>query len=297
MTLLRDAFDQAALRVGLTATPDYDADRGLARFFPDLVHELSLGEAFALGLLAPVRAWVAEVDHAGSSVRMAAGDYDRDTLGRLMSSGPYFKAAEAFRYAPSSRAKGALLCCATRQQAHDLHQYLLRHRPPGQVSPSAGALSVPQVYSRSEIGAVTCEFLMRRRIPNPKRRLHPTPQGLDLERLAGLALYGGNPRHKRNPGDFGFRPAADPRDDRTLCDGAGVLARELASRLLHEGLRRGLVSAQLRSGWPQNVWAVAPNGVAVEAMLENEVTGAYHGYPMLMDDPLRDEVLRIWRGA
>jgi superfamily II DNA or RNA helicase len=136
MTLLRDTFDEAALRVGLTATPDYDADRRLGRFFPDLVHELSLGEAFALGLLAPVRVWVAEVDHAGSGVRMAAGDYDRDTLGRLMSSGPYFKAAEAFRYALSSRAKGALLCCATRQQAHDLHQYLLRHRPPGSSAPA-----------------------------------------------------------------------------------------------------------------------------------------------------------------
>lgn len=136
MTLLRDAFDRAALRVGLTATPDYDTERRLGRFFPDLVHELSLGEAFALGLLAPVRVWVAEVDHAGSDVRMSAGDYDRDTLGRLMSSGPYFKAAEAFRYAPSSRAKGALLCCATRQQAHDLHQYLLRHRPPGSSAPA-----------------------------------------------------------------------------------------------------------------------------------------------------------------
>ena len=57
--------------------------------------------------------------HAGSDVRMVAGDYNRDTLGRLISSGPYFKAAEAFRYSPSSRAKGALLCCATRQQAHN----------------------------------------------------------------------------------------------------------------------------------------------------------------------------------
>lgn len=34
--------------------------------------------------------------------------------------------------------------------------------------------------------------------------------------------------------------------------------------------------------------------MALEAMLENEETGTYHGYPMLEGDPLRDEVVRAW---
>ena len=136
MNLLRDAFDPGALRVGLTATPDYDSERRLGRFFPDLIHELSLGEAFGLGLLAPVRVWVAEVDHAGSSVRMAAGEYDRETLGRLMSSAPFFKATEAFRYGGINREKAAVICCATRQQAHDLCQFLIVHRPAGSAAPA-----------------------------------------------------------------------------------------------------------------------------------------------------------------
>lgn len=59
-------------------------------------------------------------------------------------------------------------------------------------------------------------------------------------------------------------------------------------------LRKGLVSVQVRNGWPQNVWAVASSGVPIEAMLDNEVTGSYHGYPMLEGDPLREEILRAW---
>jgi superfamily II DNA or RNA helicase len=118
--LLADAFAPAAVRVGLTATPDYDADRRLARFFPDLIHEVTLGEALDLGLLAPARAWVAEVDASSSVVRLTAGDFDPEALGRIMSAAPFFQAAAAFRYAGANAGKGALLCCATRQQAHDI---------------------------------------------------------------------------------------------------------------------------------------------------------------------------------
>lgn len=56
----------------------------------------------------------------------------------------------------------------------------------------------------------------------------------------------------------------------------------------------GLVSVQVRNGWPQNAWAVAKNGLALEGMLENSETGAYHGYPMLAIDPLIDDVLARW---
>jgi hypothetical protein len=131
---------------------------------------------------------------------------------------------------------------------------------------------------------------------NPKRRIASTAlEPTQLSALSRQARYGGNPQHKRDPGDFGLSPPADPRPDKTLCDDAGVCRRAEAEALLREGLRRGLVSNQWREGWPQNVWAVAATGAALEAQLENPSVGTYHGYPMPAADPLRAEVLRIWK--
>ena len=65
--------------------------------------------------------------------------------------------------------------------------------------------------------------------------------------------------------------------------------------MLRRGVELGLISEQDRNGWPQNIWGVAGNGVAVEAMLENPELGTYHGYPMTSDDPLEDEVRLRWR--
>lgn len=144
-----------------------------------------------------------------------------------------------------------------------------------------------------------CFLVMKpRRTANAKRKLRPAPQSdreiSELGALAAAASYGGNPEHKRNPGDFGLKPPAQPRQGKSLCDQAEVLTRKLALRLVRDGIRRGLVSVQMRNGWPQNVWAVAPNGVAVEAMLENPAAGSYHGYPMLAIDPLIDDVRARW---
>jgi hypothetical protein len=46
--------------------------------------------------------------------------------------------------------------------------------------------------------------------------------------------------------------------------------------------------------WPQNVWSVAPNGVPLEAQLENAGLGTYHGYPMPPEDPFAEEVINRW---
>lgn len=127
--ILARVFDPLALRIALTATPDYDSERRLAHYFPDLVHEITLEEALALDLLAPLRVWVAEVDADGSQVRFVAGDFQADDLGRLMSSAPFFRAVEVFRYDPENAHRPCLVACASRQQAHDLFQYLCQHRP------------------------------------------------------------------------------------------------------------------------------------------------------------------------
>ena len=133
-----------------------------------------------------------------------------------------------------------------------------------------------------------------RRTANPKRKLVEPTVAAEFRSLGSHVSYGGNPEHKRNPGDFNLSPPAIPRQGKSLCDDAGVVRRQDALDLLKRAFERGTVSVQARNGWPKNVWAVTEGGVALEAMLENHETGAYHGYPMLPIDPLRDEVLMRW---
>jgi len=146
---------------------------------------------------------------------------------------------------------------------------------------------------------VIFKCMKKRTTPNLKPRLISSEQyfaeKLGLEQLAKTVSYGGNAEHKRNRGDFSLSPPFGPRTSKTLCDEAQVFTREKALFLLREGIRRGLVSEQRRNGWPQNVWAVADNGVPLAAQLENRDRGVYHGYPMLADEPQRDEILKRWR--
>ncbi len=132
---------------------------------------------------------------------------------------------------------------------------------------------------------------------NPKRRLRvcdPAEQ-VRLGELAAKVRYGGNPEHKRNPGDFGLTPPSDPRPGKSLCDGVGVYSRAEALTLLKKGLLRGLVSDRSVGEWPKNIWSVAPCGTPLEAQLENADTGSYHGYPMPDSDPLAGEIARRWK--
>lgn len=133
---------------------------------------------------------------------------------------------------------------------------------------------------------------------NPKRRFLSLNDET-MQRLRGLAekvAYGGNPEHKRNPGDFGLTPPAGPRPGKSLCDAAGIFARAEALALLKEGLHKGLVADREERGWPKNIWAVTKTGVPLEAHLDNPETGSYHGYPMPDSDPLAGEVIARWHG-
>jgi len=65
-------------------------------------------------------------------------------------------------------------------------------------------------------------------------------------------------------------------------------------RLLWEGIRRGLISNQMRGRFPQNIWAVTSDGAPLEAQLENPDMGIYHGYPLPEHDPFRKRVLERW---
>ncbi|MCE8038929.1 hypothetical protein [Halomonas sp. MCCC 1A11062] len=113
--------------------------------------------------------------------------------------------------------------------------------------------------------------------------------------MAERVSYGGNPEHKANPGDFGLTPPVAPRCDKTLCDTAGIFERSVALALLQAGARSGLVSQQVKNGYPQNIWSVSQGGVPMEAQLENSEQGVYHGYPMPEGDPMRHVILGAWR--
>jgi len=135
---------------------------------------------------------------------------------------------------------------------------------------------------------------MSRKRANPKPRFKTdTDEGV-LKRLATQVRYSGNPAHKKHAGDFGLTPPTSPRSDKTLCDGAGILTKEHALKLLREGILKGMISDQERNGFPQQVWAVSENGVALEAQLDNQEQGTYHGYPLLPFSPLWHKVIKRW---
>lgn len=131
---------------------------------------------------------------------------------------------------------------------------------------------------------------------NSNRKIKKLAAG-ELQQCAVLArkvCYGGNPEHKKNPGDFGLTPPSHPRQGKSLCDDVGIFSRKDALRYLQSGLSKGLVSERTKGDWPQNIWAVTDKGEPLEAQLENPETGTYHGYPMPKTDPLADEVVRQW---
>ncbi|WP_374276668.1 hypothetical protein [Azonexus sp.] len=133
---------------------------------------------------------------------------------------------------------------------------------------------------------------------NPKRKLLSPAEAevrmAEFQALGCRARYGGNPEHKKNPGDFGLVPPSDPRQGKSLCDVARIFKRDEADELLRAGLRKGLVSDRMVGEWPKNIWAVTDHGFAMEAQLENPCLGIYHGYPMPETDPLALEVIHRW---
>ncbi len=107
--------------------------------------------------------------------------------------------------------------------------------------------------------------------------------------------YGGNPEHKKNPGDFKLDPPCSPRRDKNLCDIVGIFCVKEALKLLKRGIKKGLVSAQKRGNFPQNIWTVTSKNEVLEAQLENQDTGVYHGYPVPQNDPFLKEILKHWQ--
>jgi hypothetical protein len=112
--------------------------------------------------------------------------------------------------------------------------------------------------------------------------------------LSSKVQYGGNPEHKKNPGDFKLTPPSGSRAGKSLCDSVKVFTKREALEFLKRGLKNGLVSDRIVGQWPKNVWSVMDDGTPLEAQLESCETGSYHGYPMQAGDPLYDRVIEQW---
>jgi hypothetical protein len=162
--------------------------------------------------------------------------------------------------------------------------------------PSRGALIQPGTWSCG--GDLSPGDKMQRRYNqfNTKRRIKKLAES-DLQHCSDLAeqvRYGGNPEHKKDPGDFGLTPPSGPRPEKSLCDAVDIFSRQDALNYLKSGLRRGLISDRFNGRWPQNIWSLTEDGNPLEAQLENPEMGTYHGYPMPQSDPLAAEIVRRW---
>jgi hypothetical protein len=132
---------------------------------------------------------------------------------------------------------------------------------------------------------------------NPKRKLKIYKE-CDFEKLKDLAKnikYGGNPEHKKNPGDFNLLPSSYPRPGKSLCDAVKIFKKNEAKTILIAGLKKGMISERQKDGWPQNIWAVLKDEYPLEAQLENSINGTYHGYPLQKEDPFSDHILKEWK--
>ena len=128
------------------------------------------------------------------------------------------------------------------------------------------------------------------------RSIRSSPlSAVERAHLTANATYEGNPVHKRNPGDFGLTPPAAPRQDKTLCDEAGVFEKATAKELLAKAISMGIVSEPEGSpGFPKELWAVDAEGRLFEAMYGGSKVGCYHGYPIRRNDPFFDELVSEW---
>jgi hypothetical protein len=130
-----------------------------------------------------------------------------------------------------------------------------------------------------------------------KRKFETDLDQAGRESLAAKVTYLGNAKHKSNPGNYNLTPPAayDVRADAGHCDITQIFDRDMADKLLKTAIKKGLISKQTRGGYPQNVWAVTDQNIVVQANLDNQGQGTYHGYPLLPTDPFVQSIKSRWQ--
>lgn len=135
----------------------------------------------------------------------------------------------------------------------------------------------------------------RRQRLNPKRSMLPVNNNVAaLAELAACVSYGGNPDHKSNPGDYGLQPVSRWRPGKSLCDTTAIFRKADALSHLQAGIMKGMISDKFRGKFPQHIWSVTVDGTPLEAELDNQDLGSYHGYPLLPADPFSQVVSDEW---
>ena len=115
-----------------------------------------------------------------------------------------------------------------------------------------------------------------------------------LDQLKNRARYTGSAHHKRIPADYGFHPTANPRPNKSLCDGHRCVQLEEATGLFREGIDRGMISSYRIDGYPKYVWAVDAGEHVFESKLERG-HNTYHGYELTDDEEiLKKQVIEEW---
>jgi len=117
-----------AVRVALTATPDYNESKRLATAFPRLVHEMHLGEAISLHLLAPFKVKHVEVDLDASNVGIRNDEFDDAALGQTLSSGLMLEGVRHVRALPEYKHVATLITCSSVGQVMATVEHLRKHR-------------------------------------------------------------------------------------------------------------------------------------------------------------------------
>ncbi len=137
---------------------------------------------------------------------------------------------------------------------------------------------------------------MRKRASNnPKRRVADWPS-TDKDFLLSLCnrvRYVGSGHHKRYPADYGFE-RTNPVPSKSLCDAVTPLFLGEAQALLVQGVMRGMISTTAEDGFPKYIWSVAVDGRVFEAKTHQNTPGQYHGYPLELEDDMREYVRGMW---
>ena len=137
-----------------------------------------------------------------------------------------------------------------------------------------------------------------RRSDNEKRRLHPSPDGAALARLAARASYHGISKHKAEPLKFGLSLPGGGRGDESLCDEhASFQPNDWNSipGLLARGIMAGLVGKFEGDGVPRILWTVWDQGWIFEARVTNIALADYHGYPVRPSESIAELIYHRFR--
>ncbi|GEM_PF-3490094 len=123
--MLRKAFSPEAVKIALTGTPDYSEERLLERYYPVLIHELSIPEAYELNMYAPFQYSIIEMDRDASHVSSEGEDFNSEELGEIYTQIPVLELAYRLRKITQTMANTpALITCASVKQANLLQQYM-----------------------------------------------------------------------------------------------------------------------------------------------------------------------------